>query len=403
MVRHYLYRYLSLPHSMMTNDSSDHHHDDQCSHSELLSQQLQHLKIFPSLESSSSSSSSFPPFEPSLTQPTFSDHHPHLLHHIHISTLIQTSSNKYLLINVGEGTQHILLKHKLPPNRIEVIIITQMKNTHVNGLCGLLSYILMKKTKSDDQHRNIPFLTVIGPTGLIHYIKTMFRITQTFYEKIPMIFIEIDQHGNRQFFETSQLKDKTLFIEPHLQHKENKLIENSILKYPINNKIHLYLFVNPTTMVWNNNRAQSSEKTVLNICIREVNSSGFDKQKLAHYGISNIKIKDLNENGSVELEDGRVITMDMVATHGMVTKQLVYTTIPMNTNVSCIQNHDKNTSDQDKSPTCFNPPQTSKTNICFIEAPNDQVVDTTDSPHVYPLQYYLAVTDIDTYEHKISF
>ncbi len=88
---------------------------------------------------------------------------------------------KYILMDVGEGTQITLIKHGIGPGRIDYILITHMHGDHIFGLPGLLETMGMNA-------RSTP-LKIIGPRELKEFVKAAFRLTE-FDPEYPIEFYE---------------------------------------------------------------------------------------------------------------------------------------------------------------------------------------------------------------------
>ncbi|MDQ6418095.1 ribonuclease Z [Paenibacillus sp. LHD-117] len=75
------------------------------------------------------------------------------------------------LFDAGEATQHQLMKLPLKLSKLEKIFITHLHGDHLYGLPGLLS------TRSFDG--GVSKVEMYGPSGLKHYIETVFGLTGT--------------------------------------------------------------------------------------------------------------------------------------------------------------------------------------------------------------------------------
>ncbi|KRL63548.1 ribonuclease Z [Lactobacillus psittaci] len=102
--------------------------------------------------------------------------------------------NEVWLFDVGEATQHQILKTNIRPRKITKIFISHNHGDHIFGLPGLLS------TRSFQG--DVGPLTIYGPAGLEQFVRTSLRISKT---KIsyPIHFIELTESGvvfeNKEF------------------------------------------------------------------------------------------------------------------------------------------------------------------------------------------------------------
>ena len=79
--------------------------------------------------------------------------------------------NSVWLFDVGEGTQHQILRSTIRPRKIEKIFITHLHGDHIYGLPGLLS-------SRSFQGGNEP-LDIYGPKGIKEFILVSMRVTET--------------------------------------------------------------------------------------------------------------------------------------------------------------------------------------------------------------------------------
>ncbi|HJE85989.1 ribonuclease Z [Levilactobacillus brevis] len=79
--------------------------------------------------------------------------------------------NSVWLFDVGEATQHQILRTTLKPRKIDKIFITHLHGDHIFGLPGLLS-------SRSFQGGNEP-LTIYGPKGIRDFVEVSLRVSET--------------------------------------------------------------------------------------------------------------------------------------------------------------------------------------------------------------------------------
>ncbi|KRM89254.1 ribonuclease Z [Liquorilactobacillus vini] len=114
--------------------------------------------------------------------------------------------NEIWLFDVGEGTQHQILRTTIKPRKITKIFITHLHGDHLFGLPGFLS---SRSFQGADQ--NEPLL-IFGPRGIIDFVKVSLRVSQTKLS-YPIKFIEIEHDG--LIYENSRFK----VYAAHLDHR----------------------------------------------------------------------------------------------------------------------------------------------------------------------------------------
>ncbi|CAJ1174702.1 ribonuclease Z [Companilactobacillus nantensis] len=77
--------------------------------------------------------------------------------------------NEVWLFDVGEATQHQILKTAIKPRKITKIFITHLHGDHIFGLPGLLA-------SRANQGGNTP-LEIYGPVGIKEYVETSLKVT----------------------------------------------------------------------------------------------------------------------------------------------------------------------------------------------------------------------------------
>ncbi|MDN6576696.1 MAG: ribonuclease Z [Lactiplantibacillus plantarum] len=90
--------------------------------------------------------------------------------------------NEVWLFDVGEGTQHQILRTTLKPRKIAKIFITHLHGDHIFGLPGLLS---SRSFQGGDEP-----LTIYGPVGGRDFVQTALRVSGT-HLSYPLKFHEI--------------------------------------------------------------------------------------------------------------------------------------------------------------------------------------------------------------------
>lgn len=79
--------------------------------------------------------------------------------------------NSVWLFDVGEATQHQILRTTLKPRKIDKIFITHLHGDHIFGLPGLLS-------SRSFQGGDTP-LTIYGPKGIRNFVEVSLRVSET--------------------------------------------------------------------------------------------------------------------------------------------------------------------------------------------------------------------------------
>ncbi|AVK63189.1 ribonuclease Z [Lactobacillus sp. CBA3606] len=112
--------------------------------------------------------------------------------------------NEVWLFDVGEGTQHQILRTTLKPRKITKIFITHLHGDHIFGLPGFLS---SRSFQGGDEA-----LTVYGPKGIRDFVMTALRVSGTRLS-YPLHFEELGDDG--VIFEDATFKVSF----QHLEHR----------------------------------------------------------------------------------------------------------------------------------------------------------------------------------------
>jgi ribonuclease Z len=105
--------------------------------------------------------------------------------------------NEVWLFDVGEGTQHQILRTTIKPRKITKIFITHLHGDHLFGLPGFLS-----SRSFQGAAQNEP-LTIFGPKGIANFVKISLKTSQSKLS-YPLKFCEINHEG--LIFENQRFK-----------------------------------------------------------------------------------------------------------------------------------------------------------------------------------------------------
>ena len=94
--------------------------------------------------------------------------------------------NEIWLFDVGEATQHQILKTNIRLRKVTIIFISHNHGDHIFGLPGLLA------TRSFQG--DVGPITVYGPPGLEQFVKTALRVSRT-KVSYPIKFVELTEGG----------------------------------------------------------------------------------------------------------------------------------------------------------------------------------------------------------------
>ncbi|KRM96597.1 ribonuclease Z [Liquorilactobacillus aquaticus DSM 21051] len=81
--------------------------------------------------------------------------------------------NEVWLFDVGEGTQHQILRTTIRPRKISRIFITHLHGDHIFGLPGFLSSRSFQGAQKNES------LTIYAPRGVQDFVQTALRVSQT--------------------------------------------------------------------------------------------------------------------------------------------------------------------------------------------------------------------------------
>lgn len=124
--------------------------------------------------------------------------------------------NEIWLFDVGEATQHQILKTNIRMRKITKIFISHNHGDHIFGLPGLLA------TRSFQG--DVGPLTIYGPPGLEQFVKTSLRVSRT---KIsyPIKFVELTQGG--LIYDNQGFKVYTEKLDHRVPSFGYRVVENS--------------------------------------------------------------------------------------------------------------------------------------------------------------------------------
>lgn len=94
--------------------------------------------------------------------------------------------NSIWLFDVGEATQHQILRTTIRPRKIDKIFISHLHGDHIFGLPGLLS-------SRSFQGGETP-LTIYGPVGIKEFVLTALRLSES-HLGYPLKFVELTKGG----------------------------------------------------------------------------------------------------------------------------------------------------------------------------------------------------------------
>lgn len=141
-------------------------------------------------------------------------------------------SERYFLIDCGEGTQVQLRKAKVKFSRIDHIFISHLHGDHCFGLPGLISsFQLLGREKP---------LHLYGPKGIRLLIETVLNITET-NKAFELVFHELEGYQSELIFEDNRVEVYTIPLDHRIycngylfreKPKDRNLNMAEIQKYP---------------------------------------------------------------------------------------------------------------------------------------------------------------------------
>lgn len=99
-----------------------------------------------------------------------------------IALKLLAERNEVWLFDVGEATQHQILRTSIRPRKIAKIFITHLHGDHLFGLPGLLS---SRSFQGGDEP-----LTIYGPEGVQDFVRTALRVSETKLS-YPLSFVTV--------------------------------------------------------------------------------------------------------------------------------------------------------------------------------------------------------------------
>lgn len=103
-----------------------------------------------------------------------------------IALKLLAERNEIWLFDVGEATQHQILRTNIRPRKITKIFITHLHGDHLYGLPGLVA-------SRSFQGGDTP-LTIYGPVGVKDFLETALRVSDT-HLSYPIHFVELTRGG----------------------------------------------------------------------------------------------------------------------------------------------------------------------------------------------------------------
>lgn len=124
--------------------------------------------------------------------------------------------NAVWLFDVGEGTQHQILRTNIRPRKVEKIFITHLHGDHIFGLPGFLSSRSFQGSDATEP------LTIYGPKGIEKFVKTSLAVSES-HLTYPLEFVEITKPG--AIFEDSTFKVVTDLLDHNVNSYGYRVIE----------------------------------------------------------------------------------------------------------------------------------------------------------------------------------
>ncbi len=124
--------------------------------------------------------------------------------------------NEIWLFDCGEATQHQILHTSIKPRKIEKIFITHLHGDHIYGLPGLIS-------SRSFQGGETP-LTIYGPKGTEHFIRTALSVSHT-HLTYKLEFVDVEEGI---IFEDSTFQVRAKKIEHGIDSYGYRVIEKDL-------------------------------------------------------------------------------------------------------------------------------------------------------------------------------
>lgn len=124
--------------------------------------------------------------------------------------------NAVWLFDVGEGTQHQILRTNIRPRKVEKIFITHLHGDHIFGLPGFLSSRSFQGSDASEP------LTIYGPKGIEKFVKTSLLVSES-HLTYPLEFVEITKTG--VIFEDTTFKVVTELLDHNVHSYGYRVIE----------------------------------------------------------------------------------------------------------------------------------------------------------------------------------
>jgi len=140
-------------------------------------------------------------------------------------------SERFFLIDCGEGTQMAMRRFKVKFSKINHIFISHLHGDHFFGLVGLLSsFHLLGRTNS---------LEVFGPKGLKEIVEIQFKYSDTRL-RYQLNFIELDTTVSQTIFEDNKVEVKTIPLSHRIPCNGYLFMEKPLPKGLKKSKVQFY-------------------------------------------------------------------------------------------------------------------------------------------------------------------
>lgn len=152
--------------------------------------------------------------------------------HSHPTAQLLNISERYFLIDCGEGTQVQLRRSKARFSKINHIFISHLHGDHVFGLVGLISTFQLLGRENP--------MTIYGPVGIKEFIKVQLKCTQSICS-FPLNFVEIGTKESVKIFEDEKVEVFTIPLKHRIytngylfreKPKQRKLLMSAVEEFP---------------------------------------------------------------------------------------------------------------------------------------------------------------------------